>query len=54
MIRYVKHFDSNKTMYFKVNESGLLKSIPKYGEKLVFWWICNLMTNLFMVIMINT
>ena len=36
MIRYVKHFDSNKTMHFKVDESRLLKSIPKYGEKLAF------------------
>ena len=36
MIGYIKHFDSNKTMFFKVNDNRLLKSILKYGEKLVF------------------
>ena len=36
MIGYVKHFDSNKTMSFKVNDNRLLKSILKYEEKLAF------------------
>ena len=34
MIGYVKHFDSNKTMSFKVIDNELLKSILKYGKKL--------------------
>ena len=34
MIGFVKHFDSNKRMSFKVNDNRLLKSIPKYGKKL--------------------
>ena len=33
MIGYVKHFDSNKTMSFKVSDNKLLKSIIKYGKK---------------------
>ena len=33
MIRYVKHFDSNKTMFFKVSDNKLLKKyILKYGK----------------------
>ena len=35
MIGYVKCFDSNKTMSFRVNDNKLLKSTTKYGEKLV-------------------
>ena len=35
MVGYVKHFDSNKTMSFKVNDEKLLKSMLKHGEKLV-------------------
>ena len=34
MIGYVKHFDSNKTMYFKVIDKGLLKSILRHGKEL--------------------
>ena len=34
MIGHVKHFDSNKTISFKVNDNRLLKNILKYGEKL--------------------
>ena len=34
MIGYVKHFDSNKTMSFKVRDNKLLKSTAKYGEKI--------------------
>ena len=37
MIGFVKHFDSNKTMSFKVNDNKLLKSTTKYGEKLVIY-----------------
>ena len=29
MIGYVKHFDSNKTMYFKASDSNLLKKYNK-------------------------
>ena len=35
MIGYVKHFDSNKTMAFKVGDNKLLKSKTKYGKKLI-------------------
>ena len=34
MIGYVKHFDSNKTMSFKVSDNKLLKRINKIWEKL--------------------
>ena len=34
MIGYVKHFDSNKAMSFKVIDNKLLKSILKYGQEL--------------------
>ena len=34
MIDYVKNFDSNKTMSFKVGDNKLLKSTTKYWEKL--------------------
>ena len=33
MIGYVKHFDSNKTMSFKVNDKRLLKKCTKIWEK---------------------
>ena len=33
MIVYVKHFDSNKTMSFKVNNNRLLKKDTKISEK---------------------
>ena len=33
MIGYVKSFDSNKTMSFKVTDKKLLKSTPKCGKK---------------------
>ena len=38
MIGYVKHFDSNKKMSFKVSDSKLLKKYNKIWEK-----ICNLL-----------
>ena len=34
MIGYVKNFDRNKTMSFKVDGNKLLKSTTKYGKKL--------------------
>ena len=34
MIGYIKHFDSNKTMYFKVNDNKLLKKNNKIWEKI--------------------
>ena len=33
MIGYVKHFDSNKTISFKVIDNKLLKRILKYGKE---------------------
>ena len=33
MTGYVKHFDSNKTMPFKVIDNKLLKSKTKYGKE---------------------
>ena len=33
MIRYVKHFDSNKTMPFKVSDNKLLKKYKKIWKK---------------------
>ena len=37
MIGYVKHFDSNKTMSFKVSDNKLLKKYNKIWEKLVIY-----------------
>ena len=37
MIGYVQHFDSIKTMSFKVNDNKLLKKCKKYGKKLVIY-----------------
>ena len=34
MIGYVKHFNSNKTMSFKVDDNKLLKDTIEYGKKL--------------------
>ena len=34
MIGYVKHFDSNKTMSFKVSDNKLLKKYSKLWEKI--------------------
>ena len=34
MIGYVKHFDSNKTMFFKVSDNKLLKKYNKIWEKI--------------------
>ena len=33
MIGYVKHFDSNKKMFFKVNDNRLLKKYTRIWEK---------------------
>ena len=35
MIGYVKHFNSNKTISFKVIDNKLSKITAKYGEKIV-------------------
>ena len=35
MIVYVKHFDSNKKMYFKVNDNRLLKKYAKIWGKVI-------------------
>ena len=53
MIGYVKCFDSNKTMSFKVADKKLLKRILKYDKELIVSLVHNLIMNLFMVIMIN-
>ena len=34
MIGYIKHFDSNKTMSFKVSDNKLLKKYKKIWEKI--------------------
>ena len=34
MVRYLKHFDSNKTMSFKVSDKKLLKKYTKLWEKI--------------------
>ena len=34
MIGYVKHFDRNKTMSFKVNDNKMLKKYNKIWEKI--------------------
>ena len=35
MNEYAKYFDSSKTMSFKAIDKKLLKSISKYGDKLL-------------------
>ena len=37
MIGYVKHFDRNKTMSFRVSDNKLLKKLIKYGKKLAIY-----------------
>ena len=37
MIGYFKHFDSNKTMSFKVSDNKLPKSTIKHGKKLAIY-----------------
>ena len=54
MIGCVKHFESNKTMSFKVVDNKLLRNILKQEEKLVVSLIKHLIVNLFMGIVINT
>ena len=39
MIGYVKHFDSNKAMSFKISDNKLLKRYNKIGKKIVIYWI---------------
>ena len=51
MIGYVKNFDSNKTMSFKVSDNKLLKKYNKIWEKISN--LMNLIVNLFMVMVIN-
>ena len=50
MIGYVKHFDSNKTMSFKVGDNKLLKKYSTIWEKISNLWN---IVNLFMMITIN-
>ena len=54
MIGYVKCFDSNKIMSFKVIDKKLLKKYTKIWEKVSSLIIQNLIVNLHMVISINT
>ena len=37
MIGYVKHFNSNKTISFKVSDNKLLKSTKRYGKRLAIY-----------------
>ena len=37
MIGCVKHFDSNKTISFKVSDDKLLKSIKRYRKRLAIY-----------------
>ena len=37
MIGYVKHFDSGKTISFKVSDNKLLKRCKNYGKKLAIY-----------------
>ena len=37
MIGYVKHFDSNKTMSFKVIDNKLLKKYTEIWERVSIW-----------------
>ena len=53
MIGYIKNFDGNKTMSFKVNDKKLLKNITKYGRQLLIYWMYSLIVILSMVIMKN-
>ena len=53
MIGYVKNFDSNKTISFKVSDNKLLKKYYKIWEKISNLMNIDLIVNLFMVIMIN-
>ena len=53
MIGYVKNFDSNKTMYFKVYDNRLLKKYTKVWERVSILMNIDLIVNLLLVIMIN-
>ena len=37
MIGYVKHFNSNKTMSFKVSDNKLFKGTKRYGKRLAIY-----------------
>ena len=54
MIGYVKHFDSNKTISFKVGDNKLLKKYNKIWEKISNLINIEFGSTLFMVVMINT
>ena len=53
MIGYVKHFDGNKTMSFKVNDNKLLKKYNKIWEKISNLLDVKLIVNLCMVMETN-
>ena len=53
MIGYVKHFDGNKTMSFKVNDNKLLKKYNKIWEKISNLLGVKLIVNLCMVMETN-
>ena len=55
MIGYVKHFDNNNTIYFKVDDNKLLKKYNKIWENVVHLMnIVEFDSDPFLVIMINT
>ena len=52
---YVKHFDNNNTIYFKVDDNKLLKKYNKIWENVVHLMnIVEFDRDPFLVIMINT
>ena len=53
MIGYVKHFDSNKLMSFKVGDNKLLKKYNKIWEKISSLLNIEYIVNLYMVMKIN-
>ena len=53
MIGYVKHFDSNKTMSFKISDAKLLKKYTKILERVSNLMNIELIVNSFIEMLIN-
>ena len=53
MVGYVKNFDGNKMMSFRVNNKKMLKKYNKIWDTIAVYWMCNLIVILYMVIMKN-
>ena len=54
MIGYVKIFEINKAISFKINDNKLLKKYTQIWKKVKRLLSINLVVSQFMVIMINT